>query len=180
MSWKCTPGNKGFGFAAEERVGNAPSANHLALSAKSLPELTYMLKILCDELAKVGLQLNPARTKFLTVCADRMPRTAVIKGGLVRVLGGDNGKKTEANLQIRGRTGFLHQEQFARAKFYRFMYIFTNKKVAMRRRLETPGCNSHGFVRFDDDVFDSNGLKSCRCSAGKNVAIHCWVATFTW
>ena len=48
------------------RLTNTRYADDIMLYAKSLPELTRMLDLLTEELAKVGLHLNVKKTKLLT------------------------------------------------------------------------------------------------------------------
>ena len=99
-----------------------------------IPELIYMIDILHDELAKVGLRENGAKTKLLTTCAINLPTNTIIKDetvdvrhhGFVRqIFRGKFG----ADLTKRGRIGLEHRLDLACAIFNQFNGIFMNKHV---------------------------------------------------
>ena len=72
------------------RLTNTRYADDIMLYAKSLPELTSMLDLLTEELAKVGLHLNVKKTKLLTNDArwphHDTPCFVETDGGMLEVL----------------------------------------------------------------------------------------------
>ena len=118
--------------AGAERLRNGRYADDLPLYAKSLPELVYMIQILCEELAQVGLHLNGSKTKLLTTCADCVPEFVTINGETLDVLAPDAahkylGRKYTGDLSKRGHIGFQQRVQLAWAKFNHFRHVFTKQ-----------------------------------------------------
>ena len=119
---------------------NARYADDLLLYAKSLPELVYMIQILCEELAQVGLHLNGSKTKLLTTCADCVPEFVTINGETLDVLASDAadkylGRKYTGDLSKRAHIGFQQRVQLAWAKFNHFRHVLTNKHISIKLRL---------------------------------------------
>ena len=55
---------QGFDVGAQERLTNVRYAGDLLVYAKWFPELVCTIELLCEELGKVSLQLNGAKTIF--------------------------------------------------------------------------------------------------------------------
>jgi len=130
----------GVDVGGSERLRNGRYADDLPLYAKSLPELVYMIQILCEELAQVGLHLNGSKTKLLTTCADCVPEFVTINGETLDVLAPDAahkylGRKYTGDLSKRGHIGFQQRVQLAWAKFNHFRHVFTNKHISIKLRL---------------------------------------------
>ena len=60
-------------MGAKETLTNDHYVDELILFAGKIPELIYTIDMLHDELAKVGLRENGAKTKLLTTCAINLP-----------------------------------------------------------------------------------------------------------
>ena len=63
-SWKSRIAGCGIHVSHIERLTNIRSADALMVYSTSSSELAYMLEALSEELLKVGLHLNPEKTKF--------------------------------------------------------------------------------------------------------------------
>ena len=116
----------GVDVGGNERLTNARYADDLLLYATTLPELVYMIPILCEKLAQVGLHLNESKTKFLTTCADCVPEFVSINGETLDVLASGAapkylGRKYTGDLSKRGHIGFQR--------------LLTNKHISIKLRL---------------------------------------------
>ena len=85
--WKCRIGISGWSISADyERLTNTRYADDISLYAKSLDELTFMMEILDEELAAIGLRMHDVKTKILSTSSDPQCEWVDIAGMMIEIL----------------------------------------------------------------------------------------------
>ena len=79
-------GNRGIQIDVGERLTNMRYADDLIIYASSSDDLCFMLELLQNELALIGLNLNSSKTKAFTTENLQQPMFLDISGDLVQVL----------------------------------------------------------------------------------------------
>ena len=85
--WKSKIAGSGVPIDSGDKLTNTRYADDLMLFARSCEELTNMAEHLREELARVGLQLNAAKTKILTTESDNSQLLIEVAGDFVEVVG---------------------------------------------------------------------------------------------
>ena len=162
--WKGRIAGCGLLIDAGERLTNIRYADDIMVFAATAEELIWMTEILKDELLKVGLQMNAAKTKVITSeCADS-PRFLDVAGEFVDVLSAADthkylGKKLSGRLQARGAVDLAHRVQVAWMRFHKHRDILLDKQLHIRLRLKFFQSLISPTILF--------GLSSCALSAGQ-------------
>ena len=139
--WKQRLGTEGWLLDdAGGRLTNTRFANDIMIYAKSLPELVRMLDSLTEELARVGLQLNAAKTKILTNdearSHDDTPTFVDTAGGMLDLLPAAAvhrylGRHICGQPRTRGDTELNHRIAQAWGKFHQHRDTMLNRNVSV-------------------------------------------------
>ena len=161
-AWKAKLVDMGIKIDDGERLTNIRYADDLVIYATSSEELVWMTQMLQDELAKVGLHLNSAKSKAFTNDTSDVVSHLNIYSEQVEVLGGDGchrylGRKVAGNLRNRTEIEFAHRVQMAWGQFHKHRDIFLDGNLHVGSRL-----------RFFQSVVSPTvlfGLPACALSA---------------
>ncbi|CAE7931485.1 XI-F, partial [Symbiodinium necroappetens] len=100
-----------------------------------------MLEVLSEELLKVGLQLNPQKTKILTTTELASPMYLDVHGDMISVLHGKDqhpylGRLLCGHLRERAAVEYSHRIRVAWHKFHLHRQSLLNKHVSLKNRLK--------------------------------------------
>lgn len=141
QSWKSRIADCGIHVGHIERLTNIRFADDLMVYSKSSSELAYMLEVLSEELLKVGLQLNPQKTKILTTTELASPMYLDVHGDMISVLHGKDqhpylGRLLCGHLRERAAVEYSHRIRVAWHKFHLHRQSLLNKHVSLKNRLK--------------------------------------------
>jgi len=117
-----------------------------------------MTEILQEELLKVGLQLNPEKSRALTTELSETPLFMEVSSAFVEVLGANVahkylGRKVTGNLKQRNQVELDHRIQIAWMRFHKHRDVLLDRNV-----------NIHSRLRFFESVITPTllyGLHAC-------------------
>ena len=144
--WKGRLANHGVDTSPhgnQQRLTNVRYADDLILFAKNMGEAVEMMKVLCEELAGVGLEVNSKKTKILTTdsrCNGVGPTMLIDSdAGFLEVMReGDRhkylGKMLTGSLVDRGSNNASHRISVGWSKFHAMSATLCNKKLPVKLR----------------------------------------------
>ena len=99
-----------------------------------------MLTMLMEELEKIGLHLNSAKTKILNT-VQNVPHFLDVAGNFIQILQPGEvhkylGRHLPGALSMRGPTEVKHRLQAAWYKFHQYRWQLTNPNVSVKLRLK--------------------------------------------
>ena len=135
--------------------------NDLLIYANSCAELAATVVCLCEELARVGLNLNASKTKIFTTGNNGAPVYVDMCGDLMQVLGSGDwhrylGKSIPGVLRKRGQADVNNRIQSVLAAFHRHRSVLTNTHVSLKSQLELLASTVTLTVKFSP--------KACPCT----------------
>lgn len=139
--WKNRIGQHGICFEGGGILQNIRYADDLMIYATSLESLEFMLEALIEELGKMGLEVNPKKSKILTSMTEGAPNFIEVSGEFVRVMSGDEkhkylGRMLCGNLLNRSPVEFSHRCQCAWMKFHYNRDVLVDKNISVKSRLK--------------------------------------------
>ena len=143
-------------------MNNIRYADDLMIYANSAEELAVMVDLLCEELRRIGLHLNTAKTKVFTTTPLAGDHFLDMGGGMVLVCGEADfhfylGKKMPGNLKRRWSTDISSRIQSAWARLHKLRHALTNRHVALSARMRLFSSVITPTLLF--------GLRTCPCTA---------------